>query len=67
MLAYRRFSLFLKNVAVSSRLTLSLESASSHPDQWVFTLGLTASSALDIFLTGILLYYLRKSKTGFAK
>ncbi|KAF9650349.1 hypothetical protein BDM02DRAFT_3185549 [Thelephora ganbajun] len=33
---------------------------------WVFTLGLTTSSALDILLTGILLYYLRKSKTGFA-
>ena len=67
MLTYGRFSLFLDNVAVSSRLFPSLESASSYLDQWVFTLGLTTSSALDILLTGILLYYLRKSKTGFTK
>ena len=69
MLIYGKFSLFLENVAVSCpSLSPLLDPASSRcPEQWVFTLGLSASSALDILLTGMMLHYLRKSRTGFPK
>jgi len=33
---------------------------------WVFTLGLSTSSILDILISCALLYYLRKSRTGFS-
>ena len=38
-----------------------------HVDQWIFTLELATSSVLDILLTCVLLYYLRRLRTGFAK
>lgn len=34
--------------------------------QWVFTMGLVASSVLDVITTSCLLWYLDGARTGFA-
>lgn len=35
--------------------------------QWVFTLGLSLSTALDVLIAAAMCYYLQKSRTGFER
>ena len=42
--------------------------SATHADyfhQWVFTLGLSLSSALDVMIAAAMCYYLQQSRTGF--
>lgn len=37
------------------------------PVQWVFTLGLAVSASLDILITIIMCYYIRRGRTAFVR
>ncbi|KAI0825380.1 hypothetical protein BC628DRAFT_1419341 [Trametes gibbosa] len=54
---------------VSTAEMLQLKSFSQFVDQYsyVFTLGLSTSTLLDILITGILCYYLRQRRSGLAR
>ncbi|EMD32505.1 hypothetical protein CERSUDRAFT_87815 [Gelatoporia subvermispora B] len=53
-------------VSTSKMIELRSYMAFFHRVGWVFTLGLSLSSAVDIFITVTLMYLLQRSRTGFS-